>query len=149
MKFSIKKNDSEINPGLIWNTFIDILSTTGHDEIPEHLKPLQAVFWYDAEVQNGGHLQFFVNKRDTYNERIPKGLELLHAFSQISIFYDALKLWKSKVREDIDEVDDYISEALEGEFNNLDMEYYACNTSVTDLLQKYLDEHKDEIFISE
>jgi hypothetical protein len=44
-------------------------------------------------------------------------------------------------------VEEYVERALEGEFDELDESYYESAPSVSDLLEQYLECHKDQFII--
>jgi hypothetical protein len=41
-----------------WNAFIQLLALTDYDELAPQQRAAHLVFWYESEVQNGGHLQY-------------------------------------------------------------------------------------------
>ena len=62
MRRTVSRIAAEREPHLVWNAFIDPLAMEAYED----LSPVQSVahldFWYDAEVQNGGHDQYFENR---------------------------------------------------------------------------------------
>ena len=48
-------------PYLVWNAFVDIVALTPYERLHPRQRPAHLVFWYNAEVQNGGHYQYFEN----------------------------------------------------------------------------------------
>lgn len=57
----ITKQELQNEPHMAWNSFIDILAMEAFEDLNETQRPAQLVFWYDSEVNNGGHLQYFLN----------------------------------------------------------------------------------------
>ena len=58
---------ANLDPGLdlrttIWNAFVNLLSLSDPDELSVVQRQAQLVFWYESEVQNGGYLQYFLNR---------------------------------------------------------------------------------------
>ena len=49
-------------PNLVWNAFVDLIATENYDDLTPLQRKAHLVFWYDAEVQNGGHGQYFENR---------------------------------------------------------------------------------------
>jgi hypothetical protein len=43
-----------------WNAFIDLVATEDATRLTATQRAAQLAFWYDSEVQNGGHLQYAV-----------------------------------------------------------------------------------------
>jgi hypothetical protein len=58
----LTRADAERRPELVWNTFIDILSAADYENLSPGQRIPHLVFWYDSEVQNGGHGQYFDNR---------------------------------------------------------------------------------------
>jgi hypothetical protein len=56
------------DPAAIWNEFVHLLAMSKDSELTEIQRVAHLVFWYEHEVQNGGHLQYFEN-RDSLNLR--------------------------------------------------------------------------------
>lgn len=48
-------------PHLVWNAFVDLLAMEEYSAMSDLQKRACLAFWYDAEVQNGGHHQVFEN----------------------------------------------------------------------------------------
>ncbi|MBI4312681.1 MAG: DUF4375 domain-containing protein [Chloroflexi bacterium] len=129
---------------MAWNSFIDLIAMTPR----ESLSPAQQVaafsFKYDAEVQNGGHLQFFENSSGKYVPETREALPQLGAHQQREVLLQAYKRRTSKPRKRIRTVEEYVETGLEQEFEDLDSAYYNCKPTITDLLEKWLDQNFDE-----
>ena len=65
-KQALSKAELIEKPSLAWNAFISIVGEASYEE----LSPVQQVahlgYWYEAEVYNGGHLQYFRNDTRHY-----------------------------------------------------------------------------------
>jgi hypothetical protein len=140
----INRKESQDKPHLIWNAFVDVLATSEYVELSSVQQIAYLAFWYDSEVQNGGHLQFFENSPNENFNNTLKALEQLNAKCQQKIFDSALTRWQSIPRENIETVEEFISEALEGEFSDFDNAYYGCQPELTQILEEYLNKHTDE-----
>src|SRR5687768_6411413 len=51
----------EREPHLAWNAFVDLVASTNYEQLHPRQRPAHLAFWYNAEVQNGGHYQYFEN----------------------------------------------------------------------------------------
>lgn len=49
-------------PYEVWNAFVDLLAMENYTDLDEVQRAAHLCFWYDSEVQNGGHLQYFANR---------------------------------------------------------------------------------------
>src|SRR5690606_31405169 len=119
----IKQQDIIADPAVSWNAFVDILAT----ELPEELSMIQRraqlLFWYDAEVNNGGHLQYFLNSagEGAVETVVVLGEFGLNAHHQI--LSQALEACLTGLIHPIDSIPEYIDEAMEGRFDELDKRY--------------------------
>ena len=58
---TLTRGEIEETPGLVWNAFVELVALTKSQDLSEEQRPAHLVFWYDSEVYNGGHLQYFEN----------------------------------------------------------------------------------------
>lgn len=56
---TLMKQELEHSPWLVWNAFVDLLATEKYEDLSPEQRPAHLVFWYESEVQNGGHMQLF------------------------------------------------------------------------------------------
>jgi hypothetical protein len=128
----------------LWNSFIDLLSMESENNLTDIQKNAQRAFWYESEVQNGGHLQYFENvKFDDYST-IVQSIKEIGATEHANILEKALIIYFSKERQQIEDIENYIDEELEGEYINLDMEYGSIEPNMNYYLEKYLEKYKNE-----
>ena len=84
-----KKKDIELTEDVLkWNKMCELF---GDGELEE---PFYSLFYYDGEIQNGGHLQFFCNLEESEEPKLKDVLknlkkllseEMYANFSQLSI----------------------------------------------------------------
>lgn len=134
----IKKSEFVDEPRTVWNAFVDLLATEDYGELTEFQKPAHLVFWYGAEVQNGGHLQYFHNSVGRRAVETLDALSVLQMDCQRAILADAISYASENPISDIDTVEDYVAEALEHKFDKFDSRYYECEPSSIDILEEYL-----------
>jgi Domain of unknown function (DUF4375) len=58
----LSKSDVDAEPYCVWNAFVDLLAMEAYQDLTPEQRAAHLVFWYEHEVQNGGHLQFFENR---------------------------------------------------------------------------------------
>jgi hypothetical protein len=76
----------------IWNSFIDILAMEEEDTLTDIQKHAKRAFWYESEVQNGGHSQYFENiKYENYNEII-NSIEIVGAIEHSKLLKEAVEI---------------------------------------------------------
>src|SRR5262249_49681604 len=124
--------------------FVDLRATGDFDA----LEPVPGggflVFWYDSEVQNGGHLQYFENEAGRRADEAILALQSMGGACQADILAAALLIWSRVDRTPPETVEEYIENALNGEFDDFDARYAECDPSVLMLLEGYLDRHETD-----
>lgn len=132
------------DPNIVWNSFVDLVATEDYEELTEVQKIAYLVFWYDAEVQNGGHLQYLLNSAGQRAEKALMALSAMKLDCQKITLTEAISLASEHPLEDIETVDDYVAEALENRFIEQDSRYYACEPGAMDVLELYLKANLNE-----
>lgn len=102
------------------------------------------MFWYDSEVNNGGHLQYFENQGTNHLTETINTLKELKAFSQAEILEKAGKQFLGKKRNKIKLVLAFVKKAGEGEYDEFDNEFYESTPSTNDVLNDFLTKYQDQ-----
>jgi len=142
-KVFLKKDEIDQDRHLVWNSFINFISTSSFEELDNVQRVAHLCFWYDSEVQNGGHLQYFENQGTQKIKETLDSLSQLKAFHQQKLLNSAYKQYNSKIRATIRTVQQFVNAALEGEYEKLDNKYFEYTPTVIDLLDVYLKENLD------
>lgn len=111
-----------------WNKFIETICFQPLDTLSSIQKNAVLCFWYDAEMNSGGHSGYF----DCYPDTIPQ--ELIEAINVVG--YKAIS-------------DNYIKALYEGEEDDwaeTDMTYYKFEPSLDKCLMEYVEANKEAIF---
>ena len=124
-----------------WNALVHIAflpyeQLDNLQRIPHH------ALWYESEVNNGGHLQYFENHG---TDRVPEAIESLKslgALSQAAVLTDALTLRMSVKRKRILSLTQFLSAAKRDEYGELDSAFYQCEPGICELLQWFLDRNE-------
>jgi hypothetical protein len=58
----VERTRLQQEPYLVWNAFIDLLAMEEYGDLTSVQRRAHLVLWYDSEVQNGGHGQYFENR---------------------------------------------------------------------------------------
>jgi Domain of unknown function (DUF4375) len=139
----------KLNSGLLqrkpyeaWNAFVNLLATEDYKDLDEVQRTAHLCFWYDSEVQNGGHLQYFENRGTSLLNETLAALRLLGAESQRSVLEAAALAFSGTRRERINTVEEYVLVALRAEFAASDSAYYACSPPIQKLLADYFEKNK-------
>ena len=95
--------------------------------------------FYDNEINNGGHLQYFHNEGMEQAEELLATLKELGAACQLGTLERALRIARENPVEQSGAVEDYFERAYEREFCEQDSSHYACRPDLgSELLPDYL-----------
>lgn len=132
MKIIVKKEDVENYEYYLWNRFIECLS---NEEFGNDLSQAQQVaklcFWYDAEMNSGGHSGYFDCYADEDFDKVEKSLINIGAEEYSKNF---------KVAIETGENDDYII---------TDEKFGKLTPKLTDIVEKFVMDNINEFFIIE
>ena len=143
-RLPVTKKALEENAGAAWNAFIELVATTSYEDLTPAQRPAHLVFWYESEVQNGGHLQYFTNRGDERGDETIQSLRALGADAQARVLGQALASWRSAVRPVPADADEYVAIALGGEFDDLDKAFHECPIQLIDALKRYFAHHESD-----
>ena len=145
----LTRSEVEAEPSCIWNAFVDLLAMPEYENLDPVQCAAQLVFWYDNEVCNGGHLQYFVNRGTEYLTQTTEALGLLQAGCQQQVFREACKLFLGRQRAPIRTLQQFSEAALEGEFLELDSRFYDCVPALEQRLEAHLYQHQSSFVLVE
>lgn len=112
----------------LWNKFIEQICTKKIKDLNDIQKNAVFCFYYDSEVNSGGHVYYFDNYRKVENEELIKALEIVANKKYVKIFKEAVKNGKT---------DDY---------QKTDEEFFNQTPYLTEYLEEYVINNKEEIF---
>ena len=147
MRRSVEATALAKEPYLVWNAFVDLVASEDYESLTRLQRVAHLAFWYDAEVRNGGHLQYFLNSAGAHRHVAIDALVALGLTGHADILRRATAAWDSKPREEVETVDEFVNEALENEFGEYDGAYYDSLPDVDKALESYLAEHQEEFVI--
>src|SRR5262245_49103291 len=98
MRRHVRSEDLVREPYLVWNAFVDLIATEDYEEMTPVQRTAHLAFWYDAEVQNGGHHQYFENSAGLRAPQTIIALRSLGLGPQASILERAVATWNSVER---------------------------------------------------
>jgi len=134
------------SPHELWNAYVDLLAMSEYEDLSADQRPAHLVFWYDAEVNNGGHLQYFENKGTIRLDETIDSLGKLGAYKHQEVLTKAQKLLLSKKRKPIETVEAFVGRALGGEYDELNNAFYEIKPDLIELLERHLDANT-ELFV--
>ena len=131
------------SPLVVWRAFIDLLASSRVEQLTATQQVAFHAFWYDIEVQNGGHDQLFSNRGGELAALMALSLEQLGAVAQADLLREAASRWGSRRRLRTAELEAHLLGARTGEFADLDALYGECEPAIPLLLKEYLQTHED------
>jgi len=138
----ISRSLAEREPYRIWNAYVDLLAIEGYEDLSNEQRPAHLVFWYESEVQNGGHMQYFENRGVRYLDETIAALGLLGAICQQDVLREAGAQFLGRARPRIKSAQQYSEIALQGEFSSFDSRFHACSPSLQQCLETHLERHQ-------
>ena len=118
-----------ILPDNPWNRFV--ARATGDALRIEQEAPLYALFWYQAEVNNGGHYQYFLNRPNPSEWAL--AISAARGLAQDDVadtLADAVRRWQGTQRQAPESPEEFVAEALEDEFGDYDGRFYALESGL-------------------
>jgi hypothetical protein len=144
---TLTKLQFEAEPYRLWNAYVDLLAMESYGDLTVQQRPAHLVFWYESEVQNGGHLQYFENRGTKWSGETVAALELLGADCQGQILKEATQVFVSHNRKPITTSEEFSAIALEGEFDAFDSRFHSCSPQLDEYLKAYL-EQNTQLFVT-
>lgn len=143
----LTRKELQSDPNLLWNSFINFLATSKPELMDAEQKAPYLVFWYESEVQNGGHLQYFENRGIDEGALTIDALHTLSAHAHAMILERACHQYKSQTRKALTTSEQYAEEARKGEFELLDEQFWRSEPSLVQALEQYLQLHFSKFIV--
>jgi hypothetical protein len=139
---SLTTQEVEAEPYRVWNAYVNLLAMEQYEHLSPEQRPAHLVFWYEGEVQNGGHFQYFENRGTKHLPATIEALGLLGATCQQQVLREAGERWLSRPRPRIQTAQEFCDTALAGEFDSFDSRFHACSPTLNQCLESYLARHQ-------
>lgn len=112
----------------LWNKFIEEISTKDLDKLNEEQKNASLCFYYDREMNIGGHVCYFDQYQKVDNKDLIKALE------------------KVSNRKFVTNLEEAIEHGKEDNYEKTDNTYLKQSPCLTEYLEQYIITNKDKIF---
>lgn len=106
---------------------------------------LFAIAWYEAEVNNGGHDQFFMNSTGIVWKDALEGFVAVGAVERANILKEAAKRMGGNPSLDRDERSDQMDK-FSPDFEDLDSKFYELKDEFEEKVNKYIKEHRKDFY---
>src|SRR3982074_3386268 len=111
----------------VWNAFIALIASEPEEPFTAVQRVAALVFWYESEVQNGGHLQYFSNRGIEEAAECVGALEHVGAPSHAAVLRSALATIPTAADRSHVSPEEYVAMALEDPFGSFDTAF--CETA--------------------
>jgi hypothetical protein len=119
-----------------WNAFLDKIYLVPLEEVEPRDRGPYLAFFYFSEVYNGGHLQYFLNKTYLPWDETADAIAAMGAIDHAEIMREAIERWQSQSRVRPESAEEYVEEALEAEFDDLDGAMYDLDPPLEDYVKE-------------
>lgn len=110
-------------------------------QLPKHWGTLEALMYYDSQVNNGGHDQYFANSEGAYLDLVEDGLKLYASDFHLHILQRALYRYRPDLyaeHADLDPIPPSGEENWRSPYDDLDSLYFKANPKLPDLIEKFI-----------
>ncbi len=123
-------------PELLWNAFVCLLSQCAYEDLRPSQRPAHLAFWYDAEVQSGGHAQYLTSPAGLRAEETVRALRDIGAVGHAELLACCLVTCGPEHGEPPAGAD-----AIRAE---LDEQFLALQPSLADILEQHFQAHRPD-----
>jgi Domain of unknown function (DUF4375) len=154
-RITLSAADVWADPHAGWNACIEVWCMSLDEPAPQQ-RPAALAWRYTGEINNGGHLQYFVNLDDEVDAIVPETITAWRALvgdTYADILDEAYRRWTGYARLRPADLADYAAVEDEREFDSFDTAYYALNIKPTggdessDLLERHYQDHSDRYVV--
>jgi hypothetical protein len=131
----------EAQPYLSWNAFVDVVSLSSYNDLTPIQRVAHLAFWYESEVQNGGHLQYFENQGTSRLAEVVSALEAIGAPEHAEVLKNAAAQYQASQREPLSTAEEFVDAGLDAEFEPSDSAFGECQPNLQEALERYLQEN--------
>lgn len=130
--------------GAVWNAFVQLMATSEFHELGAEQLPAFRAYWYDTEVFNGGHLQYFLNRGVEEALLAVEDLRSLGYLEHGEVLARAIGLWRAQPQGPLESVEQYTRLAGQGDFDQMDEDHASIKPGILDRLEAHLERHQDD-----
>ena len=139
MKRKVDSASASREPHVVWNAFVNLIATEDYTALSPLQRRAHLVFWYESEVQNGGHGQYFENQGRARLRETVDALRDLGLACQASVLARAVERFSAA-----DPQADWVDVLPEGVVEQLDQAFHGCLPDVTTALAAHLEAYRAE-----
>jgi len=146
IRTAVLRSDMKHHKDRPWTLFLDLVNYSEFPDFAGVHAAAYLAFWYEAEVYNGGHHQFFTNSTGRYARETVPALVVLGTMEHARVLERAIALvegdWDAEWNCFVIDRDGPLIKSL----REIDHAYHTIEPDITELLHRFLDEHFDAFF---
>jgi hypothetical protein len=141
----VSRTAAASDPDLLWNAYVKLCFWYDPDYTPAQQAASQAML-YDAELQNGGHFQYFENHGLAVAREAVLALDRLGARRQKETLEGAIRKHEqvNPKEKRVESVADFSEVALKGHYDEFDRAYSNLSPPLEEYLKAWLDSNLHE-----
>jgi hypothetical protein len=144
----VSRSEPDAHYALAWNAMVDLGAMEPLSACTPAQRKAALVFWYQAEVNNGGHFQYFTNSAGAHRLEAVEALRELGAQQAAETLALAILRVSGSEAPRPHNIAEYAEREAESGLDDLDSQYYKhADAEVRQALLRYLKAHEEE-FVS-
>jgi hypothetical protein len=125
----------------VWNAFVALVSSDPSEPFTREQSAAALVFWYESEVKNGGHHQYFSNRGLSEAMDAIEALQELNAPRHALVLSSALASIRGSASLVPISVTEYVATAQEDPFGQFDRAFHEASPPLRVAMEAYLALH--------
>jgi hypothetical protein len=141
----VSRSQKDEHYALPWNAMVDLCAMESLEACTSVQRKAALVFWYQAEVNNGGHLQYFTNAAGARRLEALQALRELDAPRAAEILALVILVVSLSENSHPRGLDEYAEQEAGSGLRDLDSRYYkTADAEVQDALLRHLKANEQE-----
>jgi Domain of unknown function (DUF4375) len=142
-KIRLTRAEVEKAEYLKWNAFVHLVLSP-IEGLTEVQRKAHLVLWYQSEVNNGGHYQYFVNSHGVLCKEAAGALRDLGVGEAAAVLDEAISRWTRRYGRKPETKKQFIRGALRGTYDDLDKRFGALDRALSAALEDYLKRYESD-----
>ena len=135
---AVSKSEYDKDPSARFWALVDYLGRNNVPQADRQLEVVRLAYFYDAEVLNGGHLQYFINRGTNEAPAVLTALEALGDLERAALLRSCLAKATARPLPEIKSLDAYADLARERSFRLEDTRYYELQPELLQRIQDFI-----------
>lgn len=134
----VSKSEYEKDPSARFRALVEYLGQNNSPQADRELELVRLAFFYDAEVLNGGHLQYFVNRGTNEAPAVLSALEAVGDLERAALLRSCLARVAASPLPRVESLGAYADLAAARSFRSEDTRYYEIRPELLQRIQDFI-----------